>query len=496
MKYQNPIIRGFNPDPSICRVGEDFYLVTSSFEYFPGIPVYHSRDLVNWTQIGNCIDRADCLPFDTLKVEQGVWAPTIRYHQGTFYVTATFVGFGNFIISSKDPAKGWSDPIAVQMDGIDPSLLFDDGKVYYCTNARGADDREAISLAQIDVTTGALLSEIRQIWHGASADRPQYLEAPHIYHIREWYYLLAAEGGTRAAHMITAARSRCIWGPYEACPHNPLLTNRYTTDTGVAGSGHGDLVEDAAGNWWCVHLATRPKEDWYSPLGRETFLLPVTWQDAWPVIADGISHIEFDGPLATEQKLLPVWNADLTRIEPQWLFLRRPIMECYTCMDNGVMLKPSAVGLADQAGSPTFMAVRQGDADCMVEAEIVFRPQQDGDEAGLTIYISCNGYYSFSRVRKDGQDYIAIAKAGKRIQTIRLPVQVNQLTFRIDVAKDAYMFSYAVADGAFVLAAQVPVLTYADAGRGFTGTLIGVYAQCICKTTAQVQLSRFTMKTR
>lgn len=249
MRYQNPIIRGFNPDPSICRVGQDYYLVTSSFEYFPGIPVYHSTDLVNWTHIGNCIDRPEQLSFDSVLTEQGIWAPTIRYHQGTFYVTATFVGLGNFIISSADPAGGWSDPVVVDMGGIDPSLLFDDGKVYYCTNARGADEREAISLAQIDVTTGALLSEIRQIWHGAAEDRPQFLEAPHIYHIGDWYYLLAAEGGTRAAHMVTAARSRSIWGPYDACPRNPLLTNRYALDRDVAGSGHGDLVEDASGSW-------------------------------------------------------------------------------------------------------------------------------------------------------------------------------------------------------------------------------------------------------
>lgn len=172
MRYQNPIIRGFNPDPSICRVGQDYYLVTSSFEYFPGIPVYRSTDLVNWTHIGNCIDRPEQLPFNRLLTEQGVWAPTIRHHQGTFYVTATFVGLGNFIISSANPAGSWSDPVVVDMGSIDPSLLFDDGKVYYCTNARGADDREAISLAQIDVTTGALLGEIRQIWHGTAEDRP------------------------------------------------------------------------------------------------------------------------------------------------------------------------------------------------------------------------------------------------------------------------------------------------------------------------------------
>ena len=256
MLYSNPIIHGYNPDPSICRVGDDFYLVTSTFEYFPGIPVYHSTDLVNWTQISNCIDRPEQLPFELAAVGRGIWAPTIRWHEGRFYVTAKFMEFGNFIVGAEDPSGPWSAPVKVDIGGIDPSLLFDNGTCYYCTNQRGADNRESISLVEINAATGEMLSEVRQIWHGVSSDRPQYLEAPHVYHIGDWYYLIAAEGGTGFEHMITAARSRSVWGPYEDCPHNPLLTNRYVTDTGVACSGHGDLVDDGHGHWWCVHLAT------------------------------------------------------------------------------------------------------------------------------------------------------------------------------------------------------------------------------------------------
>lgn len=492
MIYRNPIISGFNPDPSICRVGQDYYLVTSSCEFFPGLPIYHSTDLVNWTHIGNCIDRPDQLPFDGLRSEEGVWAPTIRYHQGRFYITATFVGFGNFIISATDPAGAWSDPVAVEMGGIDPSLLFDDDKVYYCTNVCGADDREAISLARIDPATGKLLSEIRQIWHGALQERPQFLEAPHIYHIGGWYFLLVAEGGTRAAHRINAARSRSIWGPYEACPNNPLLTNRNALETGVAGSGHGDLVEDPYGGWWCVHLATRPQEKWYSHLGRETFLLPVTWRDEWPVIVDGVSRIVCEGPLWAAQKTFPAWTADLRRVEPQWLFLRSPVKECYACTEEGMVLSPSGARLSDQTGSPTMMAVRQGNIDCTVEADMVFRHQQEGDEAGLAIYISCKAHYTFSKVLEDGQAWIEVAKNGRSLQRVLLPERSSRLTFRITASAKTYALAY-VADGVLHPVAEVPVLTEAEAGRGFSGTVIGAYTQCKERTAMTVKLLRFVM---
>ena len=227
MKYTNPIIRGFNPDPSICRVGEDYYLVTSSFEYFPGIPIYHSRDLVNWTQIGNCVSRPEQLPLEEAKSSGGVWAPTIRYSGGRFYITATFDGKGNFIISSDDPAHGWSDAVWTEFSGIDPSMFFENGKMYYCANDAGERNHlygyEGISLAEMNPDTGEIIGEIKRIWHGNGGG---WLEAPHIYHIGDYYYIIAAEGGTGWGHNVIVGRSAGIWGPYENCPQNPILTNR------------------------------------------------------------------------------------------------------------------------------------------------------------------------------------------------------------------------------------------------------------------------------
>lgn len=494
MKYQNPIIRGFNPDPSICRVGGDYYLVTSTFEFFPGIPVYHSTDLVNWTHIGNCIDRPEQLPMEQAMPGMGIWAPTIRHDGQRFYVTAKSKELGNFIISAENPAGPWTQPVTVDITGIDPSLLFEDGKAYYCTNHRPEGMKSAISLAEVNPDTGELLSPICPLWSGMSHWPRQCLEAPHIYHIGDWYYLLAAEGGTGYEHTITCARSRSIWGPYEDAS-GYLLSNVPVGDTGVACSGHGDLVQAEDGSWWCVHLATRPDDGWYSHLGRESFLLPVTWQDEWPVIADGRCRIDCEGPLWAAQRPVPAWTADLSRIEPQWLFVRKPVQENYVCAPDGLTLVPCQTCLSDQEGSPTLMAVRQRDVNCAVEAEMSFRPQQDGDEAGMSIFISCDGHYTFSRMQQDGRDCIVIRKNSPDFAPICIPVRGERISFRIEAVKAAYTLSFAVDGGPYASAGTVPVLTRADAGKCFTGTLIGVYAQCTSGTMARARLCRFHMAT-
>lgn len=492
MRYQNPIVRGFNPDPSICRVGNDYYLVTSSFEFFPGIPVYHSTDLVNWRQIGNCIERTEQLPFETAKAGEGIWAPTIRYHNGLFYVTSTFKGFGNFIVHSADPATGWSDPVKVNMTGIDPSILFDGDKAYYCTNQRGMDDKEAISLAEIDPYTGELLSQAQVIWHGMSDDRPQYLEAPHVYHIGNWYYLLAAEGGTGFNHMITAARSRDIWGPYLSC-EKPLLTNRYTEGTGVACSGHGDLFQDGRGNWWTVHLATRPDDSWYSHLGRETFLLPVTWENDWPVMNDGISHIACEGPLWKEQKPLEPWRADFSCRQNEWLFVRKPVLKNYEFEGDRLRLSPSIDRLSDALGQPSFLALRQMNMECTVETAINFQPTAEGSEAGLTIYIADYGYYAFCLRQTGDQRYIAVYRRGAEFTPTLFPAMDGPVRLKIEASKREYTLFCAFNGDSYQRVAVVPVLTKADAGKGFTGTLIGLYAQGSPSEKNKVEITSFEM---
>lgn len=250
--YTNPVIPGFYPDPSVCAVGDDFYLVNSSFEYFPGVPVFHSKDLINWTQIGYCLTRKSQLFLDKCVPSGGIFAPTIRYNNGMFYMITTDVSKGNFIVHTQDPAGEWSEPVWLKQRGIDPSLYFEGDKCYLTSNPDNT-----IYVSEINPLTGEQLTESRAIWGGTGG---RYPEAPHIYKKDGWYYLLISEGGTEYGHKVTIARSRNIDGPYTSNPANPILThmNVNAQQNPIQGTGHADLVQAKDGSWWMVFLAFRP----------------------------------------------------------------------------------------------------------------------------------------------------------------------------------------------------------------------------------------------
>ncbi len=478
MRYQNPILPGFYPDPSIERAGRAYYLVTSSFEYFPGIPLFHSTDLVNWTQIGNCINWRNPVPLEAVSDSGGIWAPTIRYHAGVFYVTATLEGYGNFIVRSENLAEGFSQPVWVPMGGIDPSLFFEDGRAYYCTNESPRPGCEAISLAQIDPDTGALLSDITPAFYGTGGG---YLEAPHIYHIGDWYYLLTAEGGTNFCHMATISRSRTLFGPYEACPDNPVLSNRHDTTRQAQCTGHADLFEDHNGNWWMVHLGMRLSRRTMTNLGRETFLTPVVWRDGWPFAAgDGKARIDIDAPLWAEQRPRPGFE---TRFEgedwePQWLFLRTPDSSAYR-RGQGLMLFPRPTTFEEKK-SPSFVAVRQRDFACVLETAMDFSPEAVDDEAGVVIYLASDFHYRLCKRHTPEGDRLTVYKIAEDMRQIAYdaPVLPGKLRMRIAADKEYYYFHCAVNDGEFhpLCKASTRFLSCEVAGRCFTGTVMGVYA--------------------
>lgn len=497
MKYCNPIIKGFHPDPSICRVGKEYYLVTSSFEYFPGIPIFHSRDLVNWKQIGNCVKRPEEFPLEKVKDSGGIWAPTIRYDKGLFYVTATLEQYGNFIISASDPAGEWSSPVWVPMGGIDPSLLFDEGKVYYCTNLTLHQGSEEITMVEIDVQTGVLLGELRTIWNGIGGG---FLEAPHVYHIGEWYYLMAAEGGTNFNHMITIARSKSIWGPYEDCPRNPILTNVHDTSKEVQCSGHGELIQDHLGNWWIVHLAIRLSRRTMSHLGRETFLTPIEWQDAWPVANHcHKATLLCEGPLWDEQKESKEWSADFSHEdwEPEWIFLRNPREASYERGQGKLKIYPTPITFRE-AKSPTFVAVRQRDFVCEVEAECKFNPCQVGDEAGIAIVLSSEFYYCIGKRRTLEGDFLVVEKKAEDFQQVAYQVPIKDGKFRLKVQadKEYYTFHYSIGETPFqeLGKASTRFLSCEIAGKCFTGVVIGLYAVSTKETNAFMEVVEFKMK--
>lgn len=498
MKYYNPIIKGFNPDPSICRVNDDYYLVTSSFEYFPGIPIYHSKDLVNWEQIGNCIHRSSQISLENTCDSGGIWAPTIRYHNGTFYVTVTADKQGNFIVSANDILGEWSDPVWVQMSGIDPSLYFEDSKAYYCTNQREDEKIEAISLAEIDIHTGELIDGLKAVWTGTGGG---WLEAPHIYHIGEWYYLMTAEGGTSFNHMVTVARSKDIWGPYESYPDNPILTNRNDTSKQVQCAGHGDLVEDQNGNWWMVHLGTRSVNGNKTNLGRETFLMPVAWENEWPVVYGNKSLIENDGPLWAEQKQQNglCFDFNSTEWEPQWLFLRNPKGELYKKGNGKLIMHPSVDTFENTSGSPAFAAIRQWDFKCVTETVLSFNPQKIGDEAGMILYLQSDSHYRICKRKTDKGNWLVVEKHSHDFKQIAYETEISEGDIRLKIVADPlfYYFYYSIDNQSMVYAckASTKFLSCEVAGRSFTGTVIGIYALCNENTNAVAEFYEFSMNT-
>uniref|UniRef100_A0A093Y0X2 Xylosidase/arabinosidase n=1 Tax=Talaromyces marneffei PM1 TaxID=1077442 RepID=A0A093Y0X2_TALMA len=302
----NPIIPGFAPDPSAVRVGDTYFLVNSSFHIFPGLPIYASKDLVSWKHIGNALNRQSQLSLalsstrlnsedgggDLMCATGGLYAPTIRHHDDIFYVICTNVihvsehdgTHQNFIISTADIwSNQWSDPVFFDFDGIDTSILWDDDGRSYMHGSAAPGPMTTIKLFAIDVKTGKKLSDEKIIWRGTGGIWP---EGPHIYKTNDgWHYLVISEGGTFEDHMITVARSKSIWGPYEANPGNPILTAR-GTDEYVQHTGHSDIFQDLQGNWWAVCLGVRKDQSKRYVMGRETFLTPIEWPpEIWPTSA-------------------------------------------------------------------------------------------------------------------------------------------------------------------------------------------------------------------
>lgn len=481
MQLNNPVIPGFYPDPSICRVGADYYLVNSSFEYFPGVPVFHSRDLLHWQQIGYCLTRPSQLPLERCRASGGIYAPTIRFHEGRFYmVTTNISGGGHFYVYTDDPTGEWSEPIWVDIGrrGIDPSLLFDDdGQVYWTCNGQG------IIQCTIDIATGQRTSEVRQISLGTGG---AWAEAPHLYKIGDLYYLLLAEGGTGLGHMVTCLRSDSPWGPFEPCPHNPILSHR-STDLPIQATGHADLIQAENGSWWLVFLGIRPVGEFPMThhLGRETNLAPVQWDsDGWPVVGD---HGLVPQGLAFDPLPLHPWPAAPVRDEfdaPQlalcWNHLRNPQSGSWSLAERPGYLRlyGNALTLSD-VDAPAFVGRRQQHLHCRATCQLDVAPTNDHDEAGLTVFMNDRHHYEIAVRRVGGQRCII---ARRQIGSLRSVVAIRELpagpvSLSITADPAQYTLAYAVAgDEAQPLATGETRYLSTEVAGGFTGVFLAMYA--------------------
>lgn len=310
--YRNPILPGCHPDPSICRVGDEYFLVTSTFEYLPGLPIHRSTNLVDWQPIGHAIHRAEQLDprsgldLRSIPSSKGLYAPTIRHHAGRFYVVCTHVAgaqhpparSGHFVVTAADPAGPWSAPVWLEgLPGIDPSLTFDGDRVWLCATAPAHGEEwtgaNAVWIVELDPETLAPIGERTPIWTGALAGAG-WAEAPHVLpHPDGGYLLVAAEGGTDRDHSVCVAYADEITGPYRGDPGNPRLTHRALGDrAAIADVGHADLVDAPDGRTWAVVLATRTDAGTDALTARQTFLVPVEWERGRPLFAPGTGRVE------------------------------------------------------------------------------------------------------------------------------------------------------------------------------------------------------------
>jgi alpha-N-arabinofuranosidase len=480
--FQNPVLSGFYPDPSICRVGDDYYLVNSTFEYFPGVPIFHSRDLVHWRQIGHVLTRVSQLPLERMRASGGVFAPTLRYHDGTFYMVTTNVwGTSNFYVTATDPAGPWSEPHPLDQEGIDPSLFFDDdGTVYYIRHVGGGDGY--IGQQVLDLASGKLQGEMKKIWGGTGG---VWVEGPHMFKRDGRYYLMVSEGGTSYDHSVTIARSDSPWGPFEADPHNPILTHRTRRDHPVQALGHADLVETPAG-WWAVFLGIRPQGGQFHHLGRETFLAPVTWSaDGWPTIGTrGTIELEMAAPALTPHP----WPKTPTRDEfdgdslaLDWNFLRNPQGGDWslTARPGYLRLRGSAVTMSDQ-DSPAFVGRRQTALVCRAATQLDFQPASENEEAGLVVRGNDGNHYDLGITLRDGRRHVTLRRVhdGKPVEPIRheaLPAGNVELS--IAARPLEYEFFYQIDGGSPVsLGTAATKDLSSETIGGFTGVYFGMYA--------------------
>jgi xylan 1,4-beta-xylosidase len=506
--YRNPIIPGFYPDPSICRVGEDYYLVTSTFEYFPGLPIFHSRDLVHWRQIGHVLDRPSQLPLDGIEPSAGLYAPTIRYHAGTFYVINTLVRglkeSGNFIVTATDPAGPWSEPHWLEdAPGIDPSLFFDDdGRAWYTGNReppygeRYPGHRE-IWLQELDLQKMQLVGEKHSLWDGA-VKGAVHAEASHLYKIEGRYYLMVAEAGTSHNHAVTIARSDQIGGPYEVNPRNPILTHRHLgLDYPIVGTGHADLVQTQDGDWWMVLLAMRPYGGYFYNLGRETFLVPVVWEEGWPIVSPGIGRVEFEH--AAPDLANHPWPSqpacdhfEAESLGSNWNFLRTPRDEFWSLRERPgylrLHLRPQRLS---EIANPSFVGRRQRHIGFAVRACMEFSPQNPNECAGVVLLQNNEFHFRYvvSQIGKEGNLVRLIQRRGGE-ETVLVEESLAEERFYFKVTAQGQDYSFYVStqpDSWQPLATNVDgrLLSTPVAG-GFVGAYIGMYASSNGETSENV----------
>ncbi len=497
LEVQNPILSGFYPDPSIEKVGDDYYLIHSTFSYFPGLPIFHSKDLKNWSLAGHAIHRPEQMNFVGQRATRGLFAPAISYHKGVFYVVCTQVDrLGNFVVTATNPAGPWSNPVALpQVSGIDPSIFFDeDDKAYIIYNSEAPDNaplydgHRTIKIVEFDYKNLKVTSEPRILVNGGVdlSKKPVWIEGPHIFKRSGYYYLSAAEGGTSVNHSQVIFRTRSLSEPFVPWEKNPILTQRDldpNRPNPVTSTGHADLFIGPDGNWYSVFLGVRPYEGNHYNTGRETFLLPVTWtEDGWPIILEKGKEVPSKLTFPWKENPVPgVHKSDISTnfqkgIDPSFIYLRTLVAENYQVSSKGLTLKPSADSLRG-VGKPTFVGRRQMHMEADWQVSFQAQPKKENEKAGLALFQSEKHMYTLSKTIKDGKNVLEI-KSDKPIAYLPITGK-GALDVKVSIRKKIIEVSYKEGNQAWKKWNQTldPKFLSTQTAGGFLGVLLGLYTE-------------------
>lgn len=508
--FYNPILPGWYSDPSICTNGEgDYFIVTSTFTYFPGVPIFHSKDLVNWKQIGHVLSRpSQLVNMKGQHISGGIFAPAIEYnpHNKTYYMVTTNVGAGNFFVKTQDPFGEWSDPIKLpEVGGIDPSFFFDDdGKAYIVNNDDAPDYKpeysghRTIRVQEFDVKTDKTIGPRKILVNKGvnPAEKPIWIEGPHMYKINGKYFLMDAEGGTSTWHSEVIFRGDSPMGKFTPWEKNPILTQRHLNadrPNPITCAGHADLIQTKEGDWWSVFLACRPINNKFENLGRETFLMPVRWsEDGFPYMTQGDEVIPMilKRPGVKRDAEVTFGNFEITEefdqssLDMQWMTLRTPGTDLYSLSDTpGYLTLKCADVSTTEKDTPAFISRRMQHHNFECTTRMLFEPSNDKENAGLLLFKDEKHQYFFAVNKPGEKKQISLKQIGDKEQVLAsaaLPDNLNDIHMKVVSRGTHYDFYYSEEGNDWTLLCKdvdANYLSTATAG-GFTGSTIGLYATC------------------
>lgn len=509
-EFYTPVLQGCYPDPAITRKGDDYYMVCSSFAMFPGVPIFHSKDLVNWTDLGGVLNNVNEFnPHDT-GISAGVYAPGITYnpHNDTFYMIVTaFTGnMGNIIVKTKDPMKGWGSPIKLDFGGIDPCIFFDDnGKGYIVHNDAPDKGKElyighrVIKVWEYDTATDKVIPGTDKIIVDGGVDlskKPIWIEAPHLYKKDGHYYLMCAEGGTGGNHSEVIFISDSPKGPFKPSSNNPILTQRYFPKdraNKIDWAGHADLVLGPDNKYYGVFLGIRPNEKDRVNAGRETFMLPVDWSGTFPVFENGLVPMEpkLKTPNGAENKtgkdgFFPNGNFTFeenfttNKLDYRWIGLRGPRENFISVTKKGLQINPFEVNIKEVKPTSTLF-YRQQHNSFTFATTIDYKPASEKDLAGITCLQNEKFNYVFGITKKGNDTYILLERTEKGESKIIASTKIDikkPIRLQVKATGDSYEFSYSIDSINFknLGGAVSGDILSTNAAGGFTGALVGLYA--------------------